>query len=668
MAMAVSVSIIFPVFAGNAIAPSVTAPSGKDPAIAILFTNDVHSYYDSNIGYDGLMLMKKELELKYEHVILVDAGDAVQGAPLGALSQGQEPIRIMNEVGYDIAILGNHEFDYGLEVLDALGEQLNCGYICANFCTPDGATVYDPYRILTYDDTSVAFISVDTPTAFSKSGLHNLIDDLGNPMYDFKADVTGEPLYDCLQGYIDEVRENGADCVILVAHLGNRGDAEKAFQSEEVVSHLNGLDAVIDGHSHETYNTTATDADGKEIPIAQTGCNFQNVGTMILHPDKTITVSLYDEIPAPEDWMEGIEAITVTRDDRERYVDAEMHQLLEEITVSYADIMNRRVGEVDYDMLVRTEDDYRLSRHTENGLCNLVADVFRETTRADIGLVNAGSVRNSLPAGEITFNSVLNMLPYSDDVQIAEVTGQTLLDALEFSCRLMPEPNGGFLQVSGMEFTVDLSVDSPVVTDETGAFLRIEGARRVSDVMIDGEPLDPETIYTVASTAFLFTGGDNYRMLADDAEVVELTGKTDNIMVADYIEDNLNGVIPESYQNTGDRIHIIDPARSNPVNEDILNEDILTEEQALEAIRNYCYINNPDLKGMEESEDYTIYWEVSTNEDKEIVVLYRSYTSAQVRYYIDPSSGETYVTEYVPGITDEEEKTDEFFNVRDYQQ
>ncbi len=92
----------------------------------------------------------------------------------------------------------------------------------------------------------------------------------------------------------------------------------------------------------------------------------------------------------------------------------------------------------------------------------------------------------------------------------------------------------------------------------------------------------------------------------------------------------------------------------------------ITEDQALEAVKEYCHINNPDLKDIEDDEEYPTYWEVSTNEDNQIVVLFRSYTGALVRYYVDPTTGETYVTEFVPGITDEEERTDESFNIKDY--
>ena len=180
---------------------------------------------------------------------------------------------------------------------------------------------------------------------------------------------------------------------------------------------------MIDAHSHKVYNTETADAEGKEIPLVQTGAYFQNVGTMILHPDGTIDVNLLEEIPAPQDWMEGIEAVTVTRKDKERYVDAGMHRFLEDITAAYADVMNRKVGESAFDLIVRDEYGIDISRNSENGLCNLMADACREIGGTDIAIVNAGAVRNNLPAGEITFNTIMNVLPYSGNVLIAAVYG-----------------------------------------------------------------------------------------------------------------------------------------------------------------------------------------------------------------------------------------------------
>lgn len=522
---------------------------------AILFTNDIHCYYERDIGYDGLMLYRKELEQRYSHVILVDAGDAIQGAPIGAISGGFEPIRMMNAVGYDIATLGNHEFDFGFYVLDDLQSLLNCGYICANFCTADGESIYDPYRILRFDDTQIAFIGATTPYTFSKTPIHTMTDDTGAPLYDFKLDRSGESLVACLQACIDEVREKGADFVILIGHLGNTDDP---LGSARLISRLKGLDAVIDGHSHEVYNIAVPDADGREIPLVQTGSYFDHVGVMILDADGSIHADLVSGIPAPEAWMEGIEAIEITRGNRSRWVDKAMHEFLEDITEAYAPMMNRRIGESPCELALTAADGAASSKSHENGMCELVADAYRAIAGTDISIINAGSVRNGLPAGEITFNTVLNVMPYSNDIWIARLSGQTILDALEFGCRDMPKACAGFPQVSGLEFTVDLRLDSSVQVDEKGDFTGVCGARRVRDVFVGAEPLNPEKMYTVAASSYLLEGGDNFKMLADHAEVIGTTLLADNLLLADYIENNLNGIIPTTYLREN-RIHEILP-------------------------------------------------------------------------------------------------------------
>lgn len=542
--LAALVSLAFPALAEQ-------SPHPVDPSVAILFTNDIHSYYDRDIGYDGLKLLREEMEQKYAHVLLVDAGDAIQGSPIGALSKGVEPVRMMNQTGYDIAILGNHEFDFGLYALVELQDQLNCGYICANFCTVDGVPVFDPYRIIDLDGINIAFIGVDTPYSFSNTSIHTMMDDLGIPMYDFKLDKSGEALYACLQACIDEVREEGADHVILVGHLGDGSDI---FSSSVVISHLKGLDAFIDGHSHLGYNITVPDAEGKAVPLAQTGSYFANVGRMILGPDGSIDIDIISEIPAPETWMEGIEAIEITRGGRTRWVDKDTHEFLEAITDSYNSVMSRPIGTSAYDLELHDEDSARSSRRHENGLCELVADAYREFAEADISIINAASVRNSLPAGAISFNTILDVLPYSNNIMTARLSGQTILDVLEFGCREIPQTCAGFPQVSGLEFTVDATIESSVITDEKGDFIGVGGTRRVRDVFIGGEPINPERLYTMATNSYLLDGGDNFKMLAEDAEIIGTTEEADNIVLADYIIYNLDGAIPASYLQEN-RIH-----------------------------------------------------------------------------------------------------------------
>ena len=223
-------------------------------AAVILHTNDAHVAFEDNIGYDGLALYKKELEEKYDHVLLIDAGDAIQGAPIGSVSKGAEIIRMMNRLGYDLAVPGNHEFDYGLEALDDCAEALDCGYTCANFCVTGGEPVFQPWRILEAGDLKIGFVGAVTPDAYTKSTIKDILNEAGEPMYDFLADETGQRLCVGLQKAIDETRQAGADYVILVSHLGNNESITEQFRTDAVVGKLRGLDLIIDGHSHETYN------------------------------------------------------------------------------------------------------------------------------------------------------------------------------------------------------------------------------------------------------------------------------------------------------------------------------------------------------------------------------------------------------------------------------
>lgn len=515
----------------------------EDVAAVILHTNDVHVAFEENIGYDGLALYKKELEEQYDHVLLVDAGDAIQGAPIGAISKGAEVIKMMNRLGYDLAVPGNHEFDFGFDELNDRSEELECGYTCANFCVTGGEPVFKPWQILKAGDLKIGFVSAVAPDTFTKSTIKDILNEVGEPMYDFLADETGERLAAGLQNAIDEVREEGVDYVIFVSHLGNNDSITAQFRTDHIVEKLSGLDMIIDGHSHEIYNRTVKDRTGRELPIAQAGTKLAAIGQLTIYKDGHLEEKLVDEVPRPLD----LPSEMVVRGKKERYVDPEMKAFLDAIVDSYKEVMERKIGSLSYDMIVRDENGYDISRVEENGLCDLVADAFRSIGQTDAALVNAGSVRNNLMAGDVTYNSILNILPYSSDIITVKVTGQMILDALEFGVALLPNISARFPQVSGISFHVDRDIDSSVKVDDKNQFISVEGERRVSDVMIGDEALEPEKEYTLAGTSFLLSGGDGYTMLKD-AEVLTMTMLSDSDVVLKYIEENLGGVIPDTYK------------------------------------------------------------------------------------------------------------------------
>ena len=517
------------------------AGSPDEVAAVILHTNDVHAGYADNIGYDGLVLYKKELEALYDHVLLVDAGDAVQGTVIASLSNGTEIIRMMNRAGYDLAAPGNHEFDFGFDALEECSELLSCGYTCANFCTADGEPVFSPWKILEAGDLKIGFVATVTPYTFTQTSIRNIVNEVGEPMYDFLVDNTGDRLCDALQKRIDEVRANGADYVILLAHLGSDTKTPSIYSSNAVVGKLTGLDMVIDSHTHEVYNTRIPDKEGRMIPVAQAGEKLKAVGQLTIYRDGHMEETLVELVPS----VSGIPSELVQRKKTDRYVDPEMKAFLDDITASYEPVLERKIGYNPADLVVWDGvRDY--TRAEENGLCDLVADSQRVLAGAQAAMVHAGSVRNNLSAGEITCKDVLNTLPYYNEIVKVSVSGQMILDALEFSVSFLPKRVGGFLQVSGISFSVNPGLGSSVQTDEKKQFICVEGDRRVHDVTIAARALDPKAEYTLAINMFLLTGGDGYTMFKE-ADILETMPLSDNEMLMKYIEENLGGVIPEKY-------------------------------------------------------------------------------------------------------------------------
>ena len=605
-------------FSSFAFADAGTPGDSEQVAAVILHTNDVHVAFQDNIGYDGLALYKKELEAVYDHVLLIDAGDAIQGGPIGAISKGTEIIRMMNRLGYDLAVPGNHEFDFGFEALDTCAEALDCGYTCANFCVSGGEPVFQPWRMLEAGGLKIGFVGAVAPDTFTKSSIKDILNEAGEPMYDFLADETGERLCAGLQKAIDEARQAGADYVILVSHLGNNDSITAQFRCDWIVGQLTGLDMVIDGHSHETFNRTVTDGENRQIPIAQTGSNMNAIGQLKIYRDGRMEETLIDTVPEPAE----LPFEKVMRGNVERCVDPEMNAFLDEIVASYAPVTNQKIGEVSFDMIVRDANGFDVSRVEENGLCDFVADAFRAAGGTQAALINAGSVRNNLEAGTVTYNDVLNILPYSNGIITVRVTGQMLLDALEFGVSKLPAVSAGFLQVSGITFHVNQDIESSVVADDKGQFVSVAGEYRVSDVMIGQEPLGPRAEYTLTGTNYFLNGGDGYTMFKE-ADILTMTMLPDNEVVIRYIEEYLDGVIPEDYRKAQGRILIapsektaeipLDPIAAEDVYETadsvVMSMDILrvTEEVTPEDIAHTMgYIEKTKNGEMKKREPFSV--------------------------------------------------------------
>lgn len=500
--------------------------------IVVLYTNDVHCAVDDNIGYAGLAAFKKQTE-KNSYVILADAGDAIQGQPIGTVSKGKYITEIMNSVGYDVAIPGNHEFDYGMDSFFDVTKDADFPYISSNFTDlKTNSLVLDSYKMFTYDDTNVAFVGVTTPTTITSSTPVYFQNENGDYIYGFCQGKDGSALYSAVQTAVDSAKDAGADYVILLAHLGI-GAADGVYTSSSVISNTNGIDAVIDGHSHSVIECERVqNADGERVLLTSTGTGLENIGMLVITKTGNLSTGLISSV-----------------DEK----DADTEKLIKSIKSKYEKELDTVVAKSDVKLEINDEKTgARLIRNNETNLGDLCADAYRYVTDADVAFVNGGGIRDELDAGDITYGEILNVHPYGNYICTVKATGQEILDALEMGARLWPEENGGFLQVSGLTYEIHTYIKSSVKTDENGMFVSVDGEYRVKNVKIGGKPLDTKKTYTVASHDYMLkNSGDGINMFADNT-IVSDSVALDNQALITYITEV--GVSADKYSEPDGRI------------------------------------------------------------------------------------------------------------------
>ena len=506
-----------------------------DHDVVILHTNDTHCGIEENMGYAGLVWYENQMKEETPYVTLVDAGDAIQGAPVGTLSEGEYLVQIMNKAGYDFAVPGNHEFDYGMEKLLGLSARLDCGYSACNFVNlPSKTQVFAPYKIMEYDDIQVAFVGVATPESITKSTPAYFQDQFGRYRFSFCEDETGEALYSQVQSAVDQARGEGADYVIMVGHLGDNGITEK-WSSRSVIANTTGIDAAIDGHSHEVCVENIPNENGEMVVLTQTGTKFANIGKLTITADGQIQAS-------------HVSAVTDAEGNPAK--DAEMESFINEIKSQYEESLKVVLGRTDVDLMDKDpETGLRAVRKAETNLGDLCADASRYMMGADIGFMNGGGIRAGIEAGDITYEDALSVFPYGNMICMAEVSGQKIKDALEMGVKNYPEESGGFIHVSGLTYTVDSSVPSSVVLDEKRNFVSVDGEYRVRDIYVGEEPLDVNRTYTLASHNYwLKSGGDGMSMLMG-CPILKDETMVDVDTITSYISEYLGGTVGEEYKD-----------------------------------------------------------------------------------------------------------------------
>ena len=509
--------------------------------IMILYTSDIHCGIDEGFGYAGLEQIRKYEQEKGYEVILVDDGDNIQGDPLGLLTKGDALIDLMNKMGYSVAIPGNHEFDYGVDNFLSLAEKAQFKYISCNF-QYKGENVFDPYVIREIGGRKIGFVGVTTPTTITASKPTLFEDENGEFVYSFLQDETGEGVYNAVQSAVDNARKEGAEYVIVLGHLGNEEQC-RPWTYADVISHTNGIDAFLDGHSHDTDQVIMKNKDGKEVPRSACGTKMQHIGWCRIPAEGEVTAGIYSwtlDDSAPE--VLGIEnemstAVKEARGSISKLLEGKIAVSEQEMTIYDPVAVDPEWGKV------------RMIRRAETNLGDLCTDAYRFVTGADIALLGGGGIRVSIPAGDVTMKNMYEVFPFGNEICVVQATGQQILDALEWGAAAVPGENGGFMQVSGLSYEIHTYIDSTCTKDVNGMFTGVAGERRVKNVKVNGTPIDPDALYNVAGNDYWFLNGGDGQTAFNGAERVDAGGLLDVQLLVDYLTGELGGVIGKEYSD-----------------------------------------------------------------------------------------------------------------------
>ncbi|MBQ6346211.1 MAG: bifunctional metallophosphatase/5'-nucleotidase [Clostridia bacterium] len=495
--------------------------SGKT---VIIHSNDVHGAID---GYAYMAKCAQQVRDLGGEVILADAGDFSQGAPYVSLSQGHTAIEMMNAVGYDIATLGNHEFDFGYDKLMENLKDANFPVISANVYK-DGKLILPATAILERGGLKIGFFGMETPETATKVN-PSLISGIGFSPF--------EQLYEAAQSAVDSLKAEGVDLIIGLWHLGiDDESASNGYRSSDVYDKVEGIDFVIDAHSH-----TVMTEDGDNNPIQSTGTRFATIGAVIID---NATGKIVDHYLLPTQYLK--------KDDD---VDATAQEIISAVDEEYG------APFATTEVLLNGERDPG-NRTMETNLGDLISDAMvwsvtreggpeQDEVAGVVGITNGGGIRASIEIGEVSMKDVNTVLPFGNTVAVVYVKGSELLEALEASTFCTPSAIGGYPQTSGIEWILDTTVEY----DQGELYHNADGSdtsyyapasiKRVTITAVNGEAFDPDATYAVVTNNFCAAGGDTYnafmRAFQDGAGFD--TGIPMDEAVTNYVTDVLDGKI-----------------------------------------------------------------------------------------------------------------------------
>ena len=526
----------------TALAEEATTASGD---IVVLYTNDVHTYIDNGdeeeagLRYSNVAALKDELAAAGNNVLLVDAGDAIQGTAYGSMDKGATIVKLMNAAGYDLATLGNHEFDYGMSGAMNAIEWAEYPYVSCNFYNEKdgvvGETVLDSYKVFEANGMKIAFIGITTPESFTKSTPAYFQDENGNYIYGIAGGTDGAALYAAVQTAIDAASAE-ADLVIALGHLGD-DPASQPWTSEEVIANTTGLDAFIDGHSHSTVSgKEVADKAGNTVLLTQTGEYLGAIGKMTISADGTIATELITEYAGVDADVKAIEDAWITEIDTQ---------------------LGKVIGSIDATLDNYDADGKRLVRSQETNTGDFAADALyylfdNMGLDVDFAIMNGGGVRNKAITGEISYKTCKEIHTFGNVACLQTITGQQLLDALEWGARFAGngQENGGFLHVSGMTYKIDSAYPESTVADDKGVWVSGPTAGyRVHDVKVYNketgayEALDLAANYNLAGYNYTLRDlGDGFAMFDGAVNVLDYVME-DYMVLANYVQGFEGGVV-----------------------------------------------------------------------------------------------------------------------------
>ena len=554
-------------------APMAFAEEARSDDIVILYTNDVHTYIDNPLSYDVIAGIKAELEKEYNYVLLVDAGDHIQGTAYGSMDKGANIIALMNAAGYDLATLGNHEFDYAMEGTMNVIEWAEFPYVSCNFYNEEdhmrNDNVLDSYVTFICGDSSVAFIGVTTPESFSKSTPAYFQNENGEFIYGIAGGEDGAALYADVQDAIDELNEMGVETIIALGHLGDDLSSQP-WTSIDTIANVSGLDAFIDGHSHSTVKGELhEDKDGNPVLLTQTGEYFGAIGMMVIDDEtgmiatdfivaNELTETVVNKDGEKEEVVTGYELSSTLYTGTEMVSNADVAAIKDAWISEIDEKLGAVIGTVNVSLGNYDANGNRMVRSMETVAGDFCADalyyLFDDMgLDVDVAIMNGGGIRNKEGvAGEVTYKVCKDIHTFGNVACLQTVTGQQLLDALEWGARDAGSGKecGGFLQVSGITYAIDTAYPNSTVADDKGTWVSgPTGGYRVTDVMVYNketgayEPLDLTASYNLAGYNYTLRDlGDGFAMFDGAVNVLDYVME-DYMVLANYISAFENSTV-----------------------------------------------------------------------------------------------------------------------------